>query len=283
MNKETSIALDWGKLAALETGAIEGRRVLFLHGWLDNAASFVPLVELLPQSWHCVVLDLPGHGHSDHRPAGTAYHLIDAVADVLNAADALGWQRFTLVGHSLGAGIASVLAGSFSDRLDALVLIEGIGPLSSKADETPPRFTEYFKALGELKHKRLPVYPDLDLATRSRLQGGTGPMAPASARRLVERGTRPVDGGFTWRSDPRLRLPTQRFTEEQTQSFLKSIHCPTLALVASEGLMARFDTWQERAALIPKLTLKRLAGGHHLHLDDPAPSASAVGNWINSL
>jgi pimeloyl-ACP methyl ester carboxylesterase len=283
VNKEITIPLDWGTLAALQTGTPNGRPVLFLHGWLDNAASFAPLVALLPQSWNCVVLDLPGHGHSDHRPKGTAYHLIDAVADVLNAADALGWERFTLVGHSLGAGIASVLAGSFSERLDALALIEGIGPLACTADETPVRFTEYFKALGALKQKRLPIYADLELATRSRLQGGTGPMAPSSARRLVERGTQKVEGGFTWRSDPRLRLPTQRFTEDQTNSFLRSIHCPTLALVANEGLMVRFNTWQQRAALVEKLTIERLPGGHHLHLDDPAPSASAIASWVNSL
>jgi pimeloyl-ACP methyl ester carboxylesterase len=282
VTKETRIPLDWGSLAALETGPADGKRVLFLHGWLDNASSFTPLIELLPKNWHCMAMDLPGHGHSDHRPRGTAYHLIDAVADVLQAAEALGWNRFTLVGHSLGAGIASVLAGSFSDHLDCLVLIEGIGPMTATAEETPVRFAEYFAMLQTLKTKRKPVYPDLDLATRTRLQAGTGPMAPASARRLVERGSKPVDGGFTWRSDPRLRLPTQRFTEDQNRAFLKRISCPTLCLVASEGLTVRFN-WEQRTALIANNTVERLAGGHHLHLDDPAPCAAKISAWASSL
>jgi len=64
-----------------------------------------------------VAIDLPGHGWSDHRGPQAAYHLVDYVADLLDVADALGWERFGLLGHSLGAGIASVLREPFRSGL----------------------------------------------------------------------------------------------------------------------------------------------------------------------
>jgi len=84
----------------------DGPRVLALHGWLDNAASFVPLAPHLA-SLQLVAIDLPGHGHSAHLPAGASYTTAAAICHVLDVADALGWDRFSLLGHSMGAGIAT--------------------------------------------------------------------------------------------------------------------------------------------------------------------------------
>lgn len=86
-----------------------GPRVLALHGWLDNAASFVPLAPHL-SALQLVAIDLPGHGHSAHLPAGASYTTAAAICHVLDVADALGWDRFSLLGHSMGAGIASLTA-----------------------------------------------------------------------------------------------------------------------------------------------------------------------------
>ena len=45
----------------------QGKPLLIaLHGWLDNGASFLPLAPYLAD-FHLVCVDLPGHGHSDHK------------------------------------------------------------------------------------------------------------------------------------------------------------------------------------------------------------------------
>ena len=55
-------------------GEAQGPKVLALHGWLDNAASFIPLAGQLPHL-DLVMLDLPGHGRSAHLGPGAEYTL----------------------------------------------------------------------------------------------------------------------------------------------------------------------------------------------------------------
>ncbi|MEZ5601350.1 MAG: alpha/beta fold hydrolase [Candidatus Competibacteraceae bacterium] len=99
MSEELELQTPYLRLAARAWGPLDGVPVLALHGWLDNAASFDALAPLLPNT-RLVALDLTGHGRSEHRPAGVHYHFVDFIPDVVAAADALGWNRFALLGHS---------------------------------------------------------------------------------------------------------------------------------------------------------------------------------------
>ncbi|MCB1637058.1 MAG: alpha/beta fold hydrolase, partial [Xanthomonadales bacterium] len=136
MSEELELKTPYLRLAARAWGPLDGVPVLALHGWLDNAASFDALAPLLPNV-RLVALDLTGHGRSEHRPPGIHYHFVDFIPDVVAAADALGWDRFALLGHSLGGGIASFVAATLPERIDRVAMIEGLGPPTSDPADGP--------------------------------------------------------------------------------------------------------------------------------------------------
>ena len=69
--KELTFSTRYGEIAALQWGTGNPNKVLALHGWLDNAASFSHLAPLLlEQQLEITAIDFPGHGWSDHRAPG---------------------------------------------------------------------------------------------------------------------------------------------------------------------------------------------------------------------
>ena len=287
--REFEIGIPLGRIGALRQGEPDAPKVLALHGWLDNAASFVPLAEHL-HGIDLVAIDQPGHGRSAHLPPGTDYSFVGAMNAVLDVADALGWERFALLGHSMGAGIASMLAAACPQRIERLVAIEALGALAETPERTVARMRDAVIAHRKIGEKRLRVFTDIDSAVRTRqfasLVPGSG-LDEASVRLLVERGLREVrvDGesvGYEWSSDPRLTLPTMvRMTEAQVEHLVAGIECPTLAIFADPAQPYLPDALRRRRVdLLPNGELKIIAGGHHLHMQQPADVAAAIGDFF---
>ncbi|MFT4178391.1 MAG: alpha/beta hydrolase [Thermomonas sp.] len=271
-----------GMLAALRNGG-DGPRVLALHGWLDNAASFLPMAAHLG-GIELVALDLPGHGRSVHLPQAAEYTFAGAIGAVLDAADALGWDEFALLGHSMGAGIASMVAAACPDRITRLVAIEALGALAEDPQRTVTRLREAVAA-QRATGRPMRVFPDIDSAVRARMLAGRVPgsgLDEPLVRLLVERGLRPVEGGWVWSSDPRLTLPTLvRMTEAQVEALVAGIECPTLALFADPAQpYLPDDLRRRRAALLPHGRLLVMPGGHHLHMQQPAEVAAPVREFL---
>lgn len=279
---ERTIEIPGLSLAARVHGPDDGPPVLALHGWLDNAASFDRLAPLLPDL-RIVALDLAGHGRSQHR-AGGAYAFIDYVADVAHVVEALGWREFSLLGHSLGAGVGALLAGTWPDRVRRLALVEGLGPMSDPDARAPERLRDAIA--GELAAVRRSGertgYPDFHSVAR-RLADAVS-MQPSSAEVLLQRGLHEVaPGRWDWRADGHLRLPSRvRLTEAQVEAFLRAITCPTLLLRARPGIAVEAVFLEARLTWIADLTRVERPGGHHIHLDDPETVADVVGPFLRA-
>jgi len=266
-------------LAGLRSPGTGGQRVLALHGWLDNAASFVPLAAQLP-GLELVAIDLPGHGHSAHLPPGTQYNTPGAICHVLEVADALGWDRFVLLGHSMGAGIASLTAAAAPERVERLIAIEALGGLRGPENETAQRLREHVRAARALPSRRLRVFPDLAAPIRARMM--TNQLSEPCARLLVERGVKPVDGGYSWCSDQRLMLPTaMRLSEAQIDDLLAAIECPTQVIYATPAQAYYPEPLRsERISLLRDGRLAVFPGTHHLHMEHPQRVAAVIRTFL---
>lgn len=275
--REVSLDLPHLRLAAQAWGDPGLPRLLALHGWLDNAASFDRLAPLLCGHFHIVALDLPGHGRSGHRPPGTWYHYVDYLGDTLAAADALGWTHFGLLGHSLGGAVASMLAAACPQRIQRLFLIEALGPLTAEVEQTLTLLQRALSQRHGLPAKSLRVFASEAEAAQTRAQAGD--LSLEAAQIMVARGIKPgPEGGFVWSSDPRLTLTSpQRYTEAQVLAVLGELHVPTQLILAEPAppfLPAAMIN--ARIARVPNIDVVRVAGHHHLHLDDPQPVAAAM-------
>ncbi|WP_242112109.1 alpha/beta fold hydrolase [Luteimonas aquatica] len=284
--QDFSLEIPLGRITALRAGTPGAPRVLALHGWLDNAASFVPLAPHL-HGIDLVAPDLPGHGGSVHLPRGADYSFAGAMHNVLDIADALGWDRFALLGHSMGAGIASLVAAGSPQRVTRLLAIEALGALPEAPERTVTRLREAVAATRALAGKRLRTFPTLETAVRARMQAGALGVSEAAARLLVERGARAVRSGqapdgFEWSSDPRMTLPTMvRMTEPQVRNLIAGIECPTRVIYADPPQPYLPEPLRsEHVALLPRGELVVVPGTHHLHMEQPAAVAAAIGDFF---
>lgn len=266
MPAELTFDVFGAKRTALQWGSPGGTPTFALHGWLDNANSFNRLAPMLAEL-NVVALDFAGHGLSEHRPAGVHYHSLMDIQDVLAIADELGWKRFNLIGHSMGAGISAELAGLFPDRVLRAVMIDGF--LATGGASTAERLDSNREAVLQMltaSHKRAPVYPSIEEMV-ARVTRATD-QSTAAAAELVARGHRAVPGGYTWRTDPRIRFRTPlRMSGEQIDELMRRTASPALLIMASAGDRWYVDEIDARRAAHPDLTVVRVDGPHHIHLE----------------
>ncbi len=263
------------KFSALEWGTPGQLPVLALHGWLDNAASFYRVAPLL-SGMHIVAIDMAGHGQTDHRKGTSAYHCFDDIRDIFLIADTLGWKQFALLGHSRGAILGALAAGTFPDRISHLGLIEGVLVEGISPEKSPEQLASAIRGLSYQSSKSLTVYPDVKSAIMAR-EKGMFPLSHDAARAITERGLKSMNGGYSWSSDPRLLAPSPvKLTTEQFASFINSITAPCELVMGKQGLQKSYAGYLDEVAHYPFIKSHLLNGGHHLHMEEDAEEVAAI-------
>lgn len=108
-----------------------GEPLFLVHGFTGAKEDFADFLDgFADRGWHVVAPDLRGHGGSDAPDDEDVYTFDEMADDVLAMADALGWDTFDLLGHSMGGMVAQVLALRAPERVRSLVLMDtGHGPV----------------------------------------------------------------------------------------------------------------------------------------------------------
>lgn len=253
-------------LAGLSWGKAGGKPLLALHGWLDNAASFALLAPLLP-AYHIVALDLTGHGHSDRRSDDASYQIWDDLPEILGVLAELGWDSFTLMGHSRGAIIASLLASAYPERVQSLILLDAVSPAAVAETEFPAQMRRALTDKPRFLSRDNRVFSSVEEAAEARQVRG---IAPAAATLLAQRNLRECSGGLTWTTDPRLRgASAVKLTEGQVRAVLQALSMPVLLLLASDASQRFPELAAHARRYIKGLEVHEIEGGHHFHMESP--------------
>jgi 3-oxoadipate enol-lactonase len=256
-------------LATMEAGA-GGRPLLLVHGFTGAKEDFADhLAPLAAAGWHVVAPDLPGHGSS--HPEGATFGFGPYVAALLDLADDLGWDRFALLGHSMGGVVAQHLAFAVPDRLTALVLMD-TSPDRVGVDAELVDF-----ACGVVRDEGIPA-----LLAIQRSLGG--PLDTEVGRRLrAERpGWEELQDRKLLSCSPEMYVTMARLltTAPSRVDELAHLEVPTLVLVGEDDLLLREPSGR-LADAIPGAAFVVIPGaGHSPQVEAPAAWFDAVTEFL---
>ncbi len=242
--------------------------LVLCHGFLDQAYGFDRVARRLAAvGIRCVAFDFRGHGRTEWVGAGGYYHFPDYVLDLDCLLTALGLARVHLLGHSMGSTVAAMFAGTRPERVDHLVLVEGLGPPAPAADDLPGRFRTFLDGVQKAAPRRTRERPMASVDEALARMRATHPeLDDELGRFLAEKATREAeDGGRVFRFDPLHRtMAPVPFRPDAFRAFLRAIRAPTLVVFGDRGM--RVPDEDERLACIAGATRVVLPDvGHMVH------------------
>jgi pimeloyl-ACP methyl ester carboxylesterase len=245
---------------------------VLVHGGAAHSRWWDHIGPLLANGWRVLALDLSGHGDSGQRDSYT----LDAWAREVLAvvADAGITTPPTVIGHSMGGLVTLRLASLVGSRIAGAVAID-----SPVRDLTPEDLAaRQRRAFGPLR-----VYPTRQAAVVRFHPVPDQPVLPYIRDHVAATSIRPVEGGWTWKFDPRI------FAREQfTPELLTRLDCRVALFRAEYGIVTPqlSDVMYDRLGRVAPVVEIPVAG-HHVMLDQPIALVAAlrtlVADWDHSL
>lgn len=268
------------RLHYFEWGSASGRPLVLMHGLRDYAYYWQDCANRLLDEFHVFAPDIRGHGESEQAPGG---YLVWALAsDLAGFTDALGLQRFDLVGLSLGSRVSMAYAREDSSRVKRLALCD-MGPqmarvgavglktdMTSKSDRPPSTFSE-----DDARAFYREQWPSLDdesierMIRNSLAIGDDGMYSNRYDRRLADITTKAAipEINFLWDSLTRIHCPTLVCRGEHSPILDEEISGRMISSLPSGELYVFRDTGHSLPRLQPALfadVIRRFLTGERL-------------------
>ena len=252
-----------------------------LHGRQDASPTFQFVVDALRQGWHVIAPDWRGHGASgwQHAP----YAIADLCADL--DAFLLHYSPDTpacIIGHSMGARVAALVAGLRPERVGRLVMIDHLGLLHDTPDSAPRRMQAWLDAFGAAP-PQMRGYPERAALAARLMQANPRLTAERAAFLAAEIGHRRDDGLFAMAFDPWLKvMPPTPYIPDDEMALWRLIAAPVLHVIADGGFV------QQRFGRDPAELARRIGcfarharvditdSGHNTQHDQPERLAAAI-------
>jgi len=238
--------------------AARGQRVLYVHGTGCNSEVWMPHMQAIADAHAPVAIDLPGHGGS---PGRGFRGIADYAYFVVELARTLGWDRFVMVGHSMGGAIALLTALHHPELLDGLVLVD----TGARLRVSPALLR------GSREAATAALTP---VADRSWAYAGSTPQSVVDA---VQKLTAPTDPWVTygdWIADDTFDV----------MSRVKDIRVPTLIVCGAEDRLTPVKYHEFLTAQISGSRLTIIEGaGHWVFWEQPETFTQTVRGFLDSL
>jgi pimeloyl-ACP methyl ester carboxylesterase len=263
--------IDGVAIAYRAWGGPAERGIVLVHGGGAHSRWWDHMAPLLTGGWRVVALDLSGHGDSGRRDS---YDLDQWAREVLAVAHAAGITQPVVVGHSMGGYIALRVAALFGAQISGAVIID-----SAVRDITPEeRAAREHRAFGPLR-----TYPSREAALARFRPIPDQPTLPYIAAHVAETSIREVDGGWSWKFDPRIFAGPSLTPERLTR-----LECRLALFHAEHGIVSpqtgeiMYDRLGRAAPVI-----EIPAAGHHVMLDQPIALVTGIrtllSDWDHSV
>ena len=265
-------------------GDDEAPTLFFLHGWGDVSASFQFVVEALPRNWRIVAPDWRGFGLTQWNDG--PYWFPDYIADL----DALlehysPDEPASIVGHSMGAIVASLYAGIRPERVARFANLEGFALWVSAPGETPDRFDTWLQQIRDNNSSFRHYARREEFAVRMRRDNPR--LTVERAAFVAEHATLAVDNGFVFAGDPRHRwINPVLYPLEEAKACWRRVTASTLWVAGRDSVImkpfvANPDDYQARMDCFAKVREVLIDDcGHNLHHDQPEQLATRLGEFF---
>jgi pimeloyl-ACP methyl ester carboxylesterase len=265
------ISVNGLRLRCREWGAPPAPPAVLLHGGSAHAHWWDLFADSVADRYHVYALDLRGHGDSEHsRPP--AYQVDDYVRDLAAFIEHMALTRVTLVGHSLGAMIATAYAALVPERIRSLVAVDS-------ALKITPAGARYMERLRQFPQ---PVYRSRDDAVRRFRLLPTHTTAEASTlRHIAAHGLRQlVDGRWTLKFD---REAMAQNGPVDLTPHLQQLRCPILFVRGTHSTVLTQAGLATLLSLAPHAQAVEIPDAHHhVMLDNPTAFERAVRAFLGS-
>src|SRR4029077_11675575 len=129
--------------------------LLLVHGGLDHSRSWDHLARALSRTLDVVAHDLRGQGESEWA-TGSSYSLADHVYDLTGLVKAAGFEKVSVVGHSMGGMVSLTYAGAFPEMVSHLVVLDGVTNYPARRVKAADvRIAEWISDLDKLAQRKI--------------------------------------------------------------------------------------------------------------------------------
>lgn len=266
-------------------GQPDAPKLFYLHGWADTGTTFQFVIDAMQSNWQVIAIDWRGFGKTEHQ--NSCYWFPDYLADLDLILEAYSPdEAVTLIGHSMGANVASLYAGIKPERVNQLINIEGFGLSDSDPNNAPVTYRRWLE-----KQESTPKFNGYlsydELVPRITKRSPTMKLDRA-AFVAKEWAYEDSDGHVSLRADPYHKLPNAiQYRRSEAEACWNNITAKTIFIWGEHtNFNKEMDLMRNMTSANHPFTKAEIVciknTGHMIHFENPESLAAVLEDFLFS-